>query len=1047
MKPKLLTMIAFGPYKDEVTIDFARLQDGLFLINGDTGAGKTTIFDAICYALYGFNSDAARSNESLRSQYASPNVKTEVRLEFSANGKDYVIVRSPEQRIQAKRKVKSEDGLIHVPAEVSLFIPATGKTLTKASEVKDKVTEIVGLDLNQFRQTTMIAQGKFRELVQADTKQRQELFRSIMESEPIERFCRDIANKSKELNAEVETENARLLQQIKNYSTEKEALLSLLSSAGSADIPLRVLPALEEDLVALHEELDHLQKDVDAKRSAFAESSKKTAKAKEDNDHKTAFDQNEIAYKEVLAKDEEMSSLRKTIGAQEDASLILRQATLLDDETKRLEITRQDLLGVNENLAALSPKREKAKEERQRLPGLEKEVTRLNEEKGNLAKAQETYLSLSRLSATLPSEQEKLERAVKLYDETKRKIEASLALAKQLRESHENDDPGVERANLAHRLSDNKKTIDALHLVVKDQEELEKAKAKLLKLKQSVEEEKSAWYAAQKAYSLAEEAYLSGASTVLASRLEEGKPCPVCGSVHHPSPAKAQGEHISEDVVNAKREAEKQASQRANTAFQLFTREEEKHKEAIASLFRRLGELSKKPLSPDLPLSEAIHELDFSLTAEQKRIQDEIDKVDALIAKRNADLNKAKTEEQNAKSLEAKELAQKLDIDAQSDTLSKLRGQIAALSSSLPSESEEDLKNHIAENTERTKSLNDQANRIRTSYADLEKDYASLQAKKDTLQRDLELAKQQQEKNKKDLEDLLIKKGMKDVEEAKAAIVFTEAELLEKKAFLSAYDLRKAALSHVHDEGVAKGYDKLVAVDLSTLQEQEKADHEAHLLAVQQASVSQNRLAANEKTVEEVKKVLASKEEAIRYANKVESLSRIANGKSAGQHFNFEVFYQRQIFLKVIQKASVKLEQITDGEFTLVSRSLDRAKGGGQTGLDIDVFDAHTGQVREVTSLSGGEQFKTALALALSFSEVISERHGYVEIDCMFIDEGFGSLDRKSLPEVIQLLKRLALDHRRSIGIISHVDALKDAISKQIIVKKNADGSTLKVLD
>ena len=1047
MKPKLLTMIAFGPYKDEVTIDFSRLQDGLFLINGDTGAGKTTIFDAICYALYGSNSDAARSNESLRSQYASPSVKTEVRLEFSANGKDYIIVRSPEQRVLAKRKVKSEDGLIRVPAEVSLFIPTTGKTLTKASEVKDKVAEIVGLDLSQFRQTTMIAQGKFRELVQADTKERQELFRSIMESEPIDRFCRYIADKSKELNAAVETENARLLQQIKNYSTEKEAILSLLSSAGSADIPLRVLPALEEDLIALHEELDHLQKDVDAKRSAFAESSKKTAKAKEDNDHKTAFDQNEAAYRETLARDEEMSALRKTIAAQEDASLILRQAALVDDDAKRLEITRQDMLGVDEGLIALSPKREKANEEHQLLPALEEEVALLNEEKGNLAKAQETYLSLSRLNDALPSEQEKLDRAIALHEETKRQIEASLASAKQLRESHESDDPGVERANLAHRLADNKKTVEALHLIVKDSEDLEKAKAVLLRLKQTAEEEKRAWYAAQKAYALAEEAYLSGASTVLASHLENGKPCPVCGSIHHPSPAKAQAEHVSEDVVNAKREAEKQASQRANTAFQLYAREEENHKEATASLFRRLGELSKNPLPSDSVLSEAIHELDFMLTSEQKHIQGEIDNVDALIAKRNADLSKAKAEEQTAKSLEAKELAQRQDIEAQSEALSKLKGQIAALSSSLPSESEEELKKRIEENAKRTKALSDEASRIRTSFADLEKDFASLQAKKDTLERDLKLALDQQEKNKKELEALLEKKGVKGVEEAKAAIVFTEAELPGKKATLSAYDLRKAALSHVHEEGVAKGYDKLVITDLVALQEQERADHEAHLLAVQQASVLENRLTANEKAVQEAKQVLASKDEAIRYANKVESLSRIANGKSAGQHFNFEVFYQRQIFLKVIQKASVKLEQITDGEFTLVSRSLDRAKGGAQTGLDIDVFDAHTGKVREVTSLSGGEQFKTALALALSFSEVISERHGYVEIDCMFIDEGFGSLDRKSLPEVIQLLKRLAIDHRRSIGIISHVDALKDAISKQIVVKKNADGSTLKVLD
>jgi len=289
--------------------------------------------------------------------------------------------------------------------------------------------------------------------------------------------------------------------------------------------------------------------------------------------------------------------------------------------------------------------------------------------------------------------------------------------------------------------------------------------------------------------------------------------------------------------------------------------------------------------------------------------------------------------------------------------------------------------------------------------------------------------------------------GFPDIETAHTALVFSAKDLEINKERVQSFQIQLEAARSAEAGYIARGFNDIPEQDIQPIIDQEEAIKQRWVEASNAEKIFETVLKENETLLKRVHEILSAKNEAITWANSVEAISRCANGKNKNQHFNFEVYYQRQIFLKVIERASKKLQAMTDGEFSLVSTKVEgTTKGNGQVGLDIDVFDAHTGLTRDVKSLSGGEQFKTALALALSFSEVISERHGYVEIDCMFIDEGFGSLDEKSLPEVIQLLKRLAMDNNRSIGIISHIPALKEAIAKQIVVKKHSDGSSVTVI-
>lgn len=1045
MKPHRLTITAFGPYKGETVIDFDAFQDGLFLINGDTGAGKTTIFDAICFALYGANSDPERPEESVRSHYASPTVKTSVTLEFSANGKDYVITRSPEQRIAGKRKGKADDGLVRILHEACLSGPALSKPITRLNEVREKVVEIVGLSLEQFRQTTMIAQGKFRELVQAETKDRQQLFRSIMESGPIKRFCDDIAAEAKDLSAAVEKENSRLLQQIRNYSSEKETISSLISHTEASEIPLNVIPVLEEDLALSETQLHSLQEEADKKRDIALKSKAAYDQAKQNNDHRVEYDNNETQLAERLLQEKDMAELKAKIERQEKAREVHAQKAIYLNwlGQKNEDLKQKDTL-VKE-WAEFVPIYDKAKEcYDSRIPVLADLIKKANEERALLLRARESLDRLSDLEVKLSKAKNDSEQANGKFQKEKEAIESLLAQAKALRDAHENEDHVVEKSNLEYRLKGCNEQKDALDSIRKDNTSLQQEERDLNRFVLMAKESSERWQKEKDALSLIEGQYLSGSAFVLAGHLIDGEPCPVCGSIHHPDPAKRPSEAITEEDVKRQRDKEASTSSAAMEDQKKAASQLAKVNASRDSIVAQLTKLLDKPVGDNLV--QDMDDFALSLAAKMDDIRGEIKAIETLINKKDEDLRIAKSlEEEASKRSQGLDVLRKLSDEA-SKAQAEYQGKIIALRESLGSIDPKKVGEDLTKNKTALEQADAESKAITKAWNEAEQKQTALKTKEESNHANLESHGKALAEAETKLHQIIVKNGFQDLKDAQSAVLFEDDEFLKNRKAVQDYEATLSRLKHSHEEHVQKGYASLSIVDLTPLDEKAKEDESLYIAAVQEQSAFATKVDGNRKVLNDAKDILRSKEEAIAWANKVEYLSRVANGKTSSQHFNFEVFYQRQIFLRIIERASAKLEQITDGEFTLESRSFDRAKGTAQIGLDIDVYDAYTGQTRDVRSLSGGEQFKTALALALSFSEVISERHGYVEIDCMFIDEGFGSLDGKSQPEVIQLLKRLAADNQRSIGIISHVEELKAAIGKQIVVTKGNDGSSIKVL-
>ena len=1045
MKPLKLSITAFGPYKGKVDIDFERLGNGLLLINGDNGAGKTTIFDAICYALYGENSDKDRPNDSIRSQYAEDTTPTEVRFEFLSNGHRYVITRSPTQLIRGKRKGKYEGGKSKMMAAVSLEGESLDKAYVSSSEVKEKILEVIGLDASQFRQTMMIAQGKFRDLVSADTKMRRELFRSIMDSEAINQFCKDIAEEARKLAEGIQNENVRLVQEIQHFKAASDDLARDIAAADAYAIPT-LLPRLQEESASRNDSLKELEKEKAQREAASLNADKALSKAERDNQNVVLYQQNHEALISLLALKEEKASLQKRLLRDKDAKEVLAMEEMRKAAENRLYVETkagEELRSSLSQTQALAEGHEKTYQEQ--IGPLKEEQKQKTEELASVNSQLSEFGKIEALESQRKESQSKLDSLLADLSKKAKEKEDAHTKAEALRKKHEGHDYSYNLSNEQFHYKGLKEKEEKLkQLARKNEEYLSESKA-MHEKENDVALAAKQWAEANQAHLDAELHSLSRASIALAKELVEGEPCPVCGSIHHPHPAKAENgkDDALEDLPHLKEKADKLLSvlQERKTIFGIAQNKVDLLAEALTSMAKELG-IAKERFVTVTDIEEEQSLLDIVI----KESAENIKQMNAQIEKRDEDYKLAQSLDEKAKRLEAEIEASQPRKDAATAIIASCQGQIDSAKSRLSYPSREEAKAHYEQLDKRlneTQRLIDQLER--TKQAD-QKSLATVTAKIAAHDEHLKQRKEEADNAAEKCQILLKEKGFESLESAQKANVFSNEQQQSLSDELNEYFINLQARRNSEASYIGHGFHLLSSIDLEPLKEQSSSAKAAAREASENYALAKKALTDNNAVIHSIEAILKQKEEAFTWANQVALLANTANGKMPGMHFNFEVYYQRQIFLRVVEKASRKLEQITDGEFRLQMRKLDDATGNSQFGLDLDVFDSRTGQTRDIKSLSGGEQFKAALSLALSFSEVISERHGYVEIDCMFIDEGFGSLDEKSIPEIVALLKRLAIDNNRSIGVISHVPGLKESITKQIVVRKGQNGSTIEIL-
>lgn len=1058
MKPLKITMSAFGSYAGEVTVDFEKAGHGIFLITGDTGAGKTTIFDAIAFALFGESSGRKRDGSMMRSQYAPDERETFVTLVFSQKGERYQVRRRPSYLRLSRRKNKNgEYTTVQVTAQASLILPDGTEYPGGIREVNQKLQELIGVDYGQFSQIAMIAQGDYLRLLHASSRERKEIFSKIFDTGVYRQVQTRLKEENDRMAAALEDGRkliAHELGDVQMSPEREEEWQALLTrpETGAEQIEEALSRFLSEQEKALKDMALQKKEKEQAERSL----EEKLRQAEEINRQLALLEKEREALSLLLSRKEEQEELEKRLSLAQKAEKTEPAQRNFQERKKELDAGQKRQKERKEALALLQKNAQaairEAEEERKRydarFPGLQEELVKLQNdlplfeqckkaraEQEEAARreaqagkrrneAQEQLESLKQQLETLKKEQERLEGAAGEADALKLRLEGLKRQKERL-------------LRLAQQLSEWKKTVQ------KREEKMREAEAALQELARR-----------DRAYAERNQAFLAAQAGLMAEKLTEGSPCPVCGSLHHPTPAALLESAVTQEAVERAKQERDEAERKSRRIAGESAGLVESCRRQRFSMEQELGVLMQEEAGTALSWEDCGEEaFGERVTAwgrgshaacmenirqVQKRLE-EAQQAGMLLEEKKQE--QTRTEEKREKAEAQKEEADRLLLEMR-EKLAAAKSALEQIRKRLPGQTEEEARGALARLTEEKKRLEEglsQAEERKNTLLQQEKEQAGA----------LQAAEENAERLKKALEAAALawenswKEQGFDTEEACLQARASAADMEAWKRTRAAYDqeLLRSRERTAQLEKQLAGQERTAAEVLQTLadrretcrQEREKLEADSGQLA---AVWGRNR-----KALENLKRLWKGQETQEKEYRLLRHLFQTANGRLSGTAgLDFQTWVQRQYFQRMIQAANRRLNVMADGQFLLQCRSLDALGKQGEVGLDLDVYSMVTGKVRDVKTLSGGESFLTALAMALGMADVIQSTAGYVQIDAMFIDEGFGSLDEESRMRAIRILQDLA-GGKRLIGIISHVQELKSQIDRKLIVKKDEKGS------
>lgn len=1013
MKPLKLVMRAFGPYAGEQILDFTQISGNtLFLIHGPTGSGKTTILDAICYALYGDSSGGDRDGKHLRSDHAAASLITEVIFDFRLDGVDYRVSRQPEQWLPKKKGA----GLTKVAAKASIGrLNPENRALESVFETQPKkvtayTENLLRFRSEQFRQVVLLPQGKFQKLLEANSKDRGDILSDVFKTvfyKEVEQALKDEAKRLEQDVGEQESRRAMILQQAEVESQEQLIRMQEEDARRAKDI--------KEKLIALNEANNKARNELEAARQVLEklnERDKAAQRLSQLNDRKEPMD----ALRSKLERARKAGALAADERAVRDREREAKEAG--DRKTKAEEALKE--AGVAKERADEAFRGEEGREKERndartkidRLEQLSIRVKELQEaEKQKKTEAQVHSKAESRLFTA----REKLEAVLAHKEEQQQKLAEAQVTALSLelleRRCHEGERVLKQKQGLDKVIAKRTKILKETARVETERESaveaFRKAKAELASL---------------------EKAWMDGQAGILASRLNEGDPCPVCGSLHHPAPARTGVEvpdqealeakkQETQDLENAKAVAEKLESDCRNRLSEAKTEihllEENLGEEATKTLKELQKELTE--FKTQLSESKSAKALAFALTEELGAIDESIDS--------------ARNEFKKAEGLEAESRAKLERACVEAD----LRSEGIPEEYRDPKKLEQAISQAIHLEKILRKALEQATEALGRCKAKMTETETILQEVGNrAIEANNTLAKQ-----KADFARSLETSGFKDEKD------FNLAKLTASEIGAIEREIRQFDQNLAEAEGWVRRAEKAVEglenPDVETLQSAaSKASQEYDRAVATDASLKErlDRLTSWHAQLTQCSKTIAKLEEEYAVVGK---LADVASGKTA-EGITFERFVLAALLDDILAAASLRLRAMSDGRFTLrkAEHRADRRSAGG---LDLEVDDAYTGAARPVATLSGGETFLASLALALGLADVVQEYSGGIQLDTIFVDEGFGSLD----PEALDLAYKALVDLQQSgrlVGIISHVPDLKEQISARLEVDRGRTGSS-----
>ncbi|MCG9720706.1 SMC family ATPase [Shewanella sp. Isolate7] len=1016
MRPLRLTMTAFGPFADEQTIDFAALgSNPLFLINGPTGAGKTTILDAICFALYGKTTGDEREGTQMRCDMADEQRLTQVSFEFELGATRYLIRRVPEQ----PRAKKSGDGvtLQKSEAQLSRFDTDGSETLLVAAKVSDathQIEQLTGLDVDQFRQVMVLPQGKFRELLMADSKAREKIFSQLFQTHIYRRIEERLKQQAAGIRRDVEAMRNRRGGILEGASLESDQALAdeLESIAPELALAQTQKQQSEQSLLAANQHLDQgLKLQGDFNRLQQLRSEGEALKARQVE--ATQWQQRLQAAGRANSLSPLFRAMQSRLGEQQSA-------------TRHLEMCQQAQASAEQALV-------QSRQAFERLGELEQEQLSQQQRLTQLEALTPQLEQLNQLSQKLTDGQAKM-----LAAETSGKRSAQqLEQLNQARQEMASRRDAFKREaepllSMQQALSDARAQFKVFERWQQQQVEINTLEQKLTAAKAAGSELADKHLQAQEQHKRLELSWHRGQAARLAAELAPGEPCPVCGSLEHPEPAMGEFDLPSDEALASAKQAESDALtllHQARSDFKLLKQSLQSLQQSATQLAQELGEAAG-----------------LSLEQHQARLVDLGDSFERAKAAQ-ASLGELDTQIESSER-QGRELQTVLDetrahyakLDKQ---LASDKGQHQQISAAIPEGFSDAaaVGAAIAELTQTIAELKSRQQAVRAAHAKAEQDNAAAKASLEAASGRLEDIKALALQETQSFQQALDTSEFECVADFEQACL-TEAEQSELanqiKAFEQALITHQANLSQL-----TQALSGCEAPDIAVLEQQKMDAQQAMQQALAQWQKLSARAAQLSQTQEQLK-ALDLKADALeqQYAV-VGTLADVANGNT-GNKISLQRFVLSVLLDDVLLEASHRLQLMSKGRYRLL-RKEERAKGNKASGLELEVEDAYTAKVRSVATLSGGESFMAALSMALGLSDVVQAYAGGIKLDTLFIDEGFGSLDQDSLELAIRTLMDLQ-SAGRMVGVISHVTEMKEQITSRIDIHKSAEGSEIKLV-
>ena len=1054
MKPLKLKMQAFGSYGRETVIDFEKVDQNLFLITGDTGAGKTTIFDAIVFALYGEASSSANKKDGvvLQSQYVDFAYEPFVELTFSDNDEIYTVRRVP-RHLKTITRGASKGKPKETPGSVSLLMP--DGTEYPSKETDRKLQEITGLTKSQFMQVAMIAQGEFMDLLRAKSDDKKVIFRKLFNTEMYQDIVNELANRKREKDREIailktqcqsdagricipeDYEEGKELQMMKKQLEDGQM-------AGITDF-VEAWKILCEWLESRTEEAQKRYKEADEIRSRKQEA---LARGEELLKWFRQMDGAEEELRKCHEQETEIKKMRELSSQIRSAYEIL----LKYEQLKETENAVSDAETAFEKLKEELPLIQKAEKDAE---GAEKKAREEFDQKirdhsaisEKVRKAQDIFERIEKKTKVVKADQSEVESTEKLFLQVQKNIE-DLEIKEKLwkQKSVELADTDKNLAQWEAKKQEEEVLSQELEAVEIQKNAAEKSLANAKEKRNAYEKTSREYQNLNGQYEQIRQTFLNEQAGILAAELIPGKPCMVCGSTEHPHPFKTSVEHVDIspeklekmrlDVDNVRKKQEETAGE-AKAAKTEYDTRKASYVETVCRLQKRMQQAV-----PEIHENSGLTEMKNALAGWGKHVLSEVQKL-KKDSQKLGEIRQSllKVDEQKQELQEQLETCRKTKNQAETK-LTEDTAELNSLRKSCEFQTEKEAVDLLKQSEEEKDKAEKFYKKLSSDLKKISEDRQNTETLTEKYKKEIPVRKEQSRRKKEAYEIFMDEKNLSESEWKKLTEEYSreaEQEFLEK---VNKYNEdKKAAL--VQKESAEKAVGKANRPVTEELRDEKRQADEKYKIAGAAYDLLKQNLRNDREVFEKLSERMEERKKVLEEHTRIDTLYRMASGNVSGARMDLETYVQRYYLERVLYAANRRFQEMSGGQFELRMYDLEKAGEGRNKGLDLMVYSTVTGKEREVRTLSGGESFMAALSLALGMADQIQESSAAVNLDMMFIDEGFGSLDEHSRNQAVRVLLEMA-EGSRLIGIISHVTELKQEIEDQLLVTKDEGGSHVK---